>query len=139
MAVTQQVAANGELAIWGVGGNDTITVDSSVLLDTRIYAGTGSSRISDLTRGQATIVSLGDAGSTLTGNGINTSYWVGTNDVVNASAAEKSLAVYVVSGFYGGVGLCSNGPNLTEPASAGSGWTTLTSSSMFGGCGAGRH
>jgi hypothetical protein len=130
---SQQVAANGELAIWGGDGNDTITVDSSVLLAARIYGGLGKNVLSDATRGQATIVSLGGAGDTLTGNALNTSFWADTSDTVNAASTEQSLGgVHMVSGFYGGVSLQLNGPNLADPVSSGAGSTRLSSSSFFG-------
>ena len=134
--------ALGELVIDAGAGNDTITVDSTVNIPARIYSGQGNDTITDLTTGQATIITLDGTANTVTGNGINTAYWVSTADTVNASAVEKSAGdVHTISNFYqpytttpGGTGYVTStrdGSNLVDPTSNGSGWTRL-SGSMWG-------
>ena len=52
-------------------------------------------------RPKATIVTIGTGYNVVTGNGINTSYWVNTGDTVNASGAEWALnGVNKVTNFY---------------------------------------
>ncbi|MGN6366674.1 MAG: fibronectin type III domain-containing protein [Phycisphaerae bacterium] len=132
----------GDIKIYGVSGNDSITVDSSVNIATLIYGGTGSDTIMNLTTGKATIVTIGGAGSTVTGNGVNTSFWVTPADVVHATSAETALGgVNRVSGFY--QPFSSNpananyiptsllGQNLPDPTDAGA-EKRLTTSSFWG-------
>ncbi|MGN6366946.1 MAG: C2 family cysteine protease [Phycisphaerae bacterium] len=131
--------ALGELVIYAGSGNATITVDSSVTIPTRIYSGQGNDTIKNLTTGQATIVTLTGYSNTVTGNGINTAYWVSPSDTVNASSMERNaLWVHTISGFYqpytstpGATGYVTNtrdGANLVDPAAGGNGWTRLTGS-----------
>ncbi len=131
--------ALGELVIFAGAGNDTITVDSSVTIPARIYSGQGNDTITDLTTGQATIITLDGFADTVTGNGSNTAYWVTPSDTVNASATEKSAGdVHTVASFYqpytstpgasGYVTSTRDGSNLVDPTSAGSGWTRLSAS-----------
>lgn len=141
---TQQVTGTfGDIAIWGGDGNDTITVDSSVTEAALVYGGNGNNVLTDSTRGKATIVSYGGGADIDTGNFINTSFWVDNSDTVNASAAEIAAGrVHRISGFYqpytstpGAYGYVTNaidGANLVDPASAGTGWTRLTNSSLWG-------
>jgi titin len=98
---TYTASTFGNLMIRGVGGNDQITVDSSVNIITLIYGGDGNSVIKNLTRAKATIVTIGNGVNVVTGNGINTSYWVNTGDTVNASSAEWALnGINKVANFY---------------------------------------
>ena len=131
--------ALGELVIFAGAGNDTITVDSSVSIPTRIYAGQGNDTLTNATTGQATIVTLEGYANTVTGNGINTAYWVTSADTVKASTAEKNAGdVHTVAGFYqpytstpGATGYVTgtrDGSNLVDPASGGAGWTRLAAS-----------
>jgi hypothetical protein len=131
--------ALGELVIFAGAGTDTILVDSSVTIPTRIYSGQGNDTITNLTTGQATIVTLDGYANKVTGNGINTAYWVTSADTVNASAAEKNAGgVHTIGSFYqpytltpGATGYVTNvrdGSNLVDPASDGAGWTRPTAS-----------
>jgi hypothetical protein len=141
--IHQVTGTFGDMAIWGGAGNDVITVDSSVTIDTRVYGQAGNNIITDATSGKPTIVTIGGGSDVVTGNGVNTSFWVDPTDVVNASGVEiAAKRVHIVSGFYqpytntpGAPGYVSNqldGSTLTEPASDGSGWTTLPNSSLWG-------
>ena len=135
--------AFGDIVIYAGAGNASVIVDSSVSVNARIYAGSGSDVLKNLTRGQATIVTLDGGSANVTGNGINTAYWVTPADTVNASATEKSAGdVHTISNFYqpststaGAAGYDTNtrdGENITDPTSAGNGWTRLTTSSLWG-------
>jgi len=132
----------GDLKIYGVSGNDTITVDSSVNIAALIYGGTGSDTIKNLTTAKATIVTIGGGTSTVTGNGINTAYWVNAGDIVHSTSAEVALGgVNRVSSFYqpfSSVSTNSNyipatllGQNLPDPTDSGA-EKRLTNSSFFG-------
>ena len=135
-------ASFGDIKIYGVSGNDVITVDSSVNIATLIYGGIGSDTIQNFTTGKATIVTIGGGVSTVTGNGVNTSFWVNPGDIVHASAAETALGgVNRVSGFYQPFSSSPSnanyiptsllGQNLADPADAGA-EKRLTTSSFFG-------
>jgi hypothetical protein len=132
----------GDMKIYGDGGNDTITVNSSVNIATLIYGGNGNDVIQNLTTGKATIVTIGSGINTVTGNGINTSFWVNTGDKVNASAAEIALGgVNRVASFYqpfstdptnaNYIPLSLNGQNLPDPTDSGT-EIRLTNSSLWG-------
>lgn len=123
----------GNIVIKGVSGNDTITVDSSVQIDTRVYAGINSSdTIQNYTRGHATIVAIGNGYDKLTGNGFNTSFWADPGDTVNASSTEWNAGrVHQVSSFYAGISTQLAGQNLSDPAGTGS-TVRLTSNSLWG-------
>lgn len=122
----------GEIMIQRTDGGDSITIDSSVNINTLIYAGGGGSTISARGTAKNIIVSVGNSAiDTLTGNGINTSFWVDTNDVVNASNAENNLGgVHRIGSFYQPftttttspdyVPLTISGQNLTDPTDSGS-------------------
>jgi hypothetical protein len=136
---TQQVTGPfGDLVIWGGDGNDTITVDASVTIDARVFAGAGSDAISNATRGKGTIVSYGGGKDMIGGNGVDTSYWVDGTDTVYASATETAAGrVHSIAGFYqpyttSKVGAELDGADLADPGSNGAGWTRLTNSSLFG-------
>jgi len=141
---TRQFTGNyGELIVRGGEGNDIITVDASVTLDTRMYGNGGANTLRNFTRGRGTIVSIGAGADNLTGNGVNTSYWADTTDTVNAAWAESNagrvhrVASFYqpyskVSGSYGFVSLELNGQNLVDPSHTGSGTTRLTNSSFWG-------
>ncbi|HUO08694.1 MAG TPA: carbohydrate-binding protein [Phycisphaerae bacterium] len=133
----------GDLVIYAGPGNASVTVASSVNLPATLYSGSGADTLINLTSAQATIVTLDGYADTVTGNGINTAFWVSPSDTVHASALELANGdVHTISSFYqpytstpGAAGYVSNirdGSNLTDPTSAGSGWTRLTSSSLFG-------
>jgi hypothetical protein len=120
----------GAIMIYGGAGNDVITVNSSVNIDTTIYGGTGSDTLVDKTTGQATIVTIGDGGTdTVTGNGINTDFWIDTNDTL-ATAATSGETVHRVGSFYGGVSTALNGQSLTDPT--GTGKTVKLTGSLWG-------
>ncbi len=133
----------GDIVIYAGTGNASVVVDSTVSVNASIYAGSGSDVLRNLTSGQATIVTLDGGSATVTGNGVNTAYWVTPSDTVNASNAEMAAGdLHTISGFYepytstpGAAGYVTNirdGANLVDPTSAGSGWTRLTSSSLWG-------
>jgi hypothetical protein len=132
----------GDIVISGGAGDDRIIVDSSVTTSARLYGNAGNNVIINLTSGKGTIVTLGGGVDTVTGDGIDTSYWVDPQDVVNASAAERSFGrVHIVAGFYqpftttvgatGYVSTALDGANLIDPA-GGVSTTRLTSSSLWG-------
>jgi hypothetical protein len=116
----------GNLIVHAGSGNQTITVDPTVNITTLLYAGPGNDTINANGAGKATIVSIGGGTDTLTGNGLNTSYWADTSDTVNASAAEISAGrVHRIAAFYQPwttntadpkyISLQLNGQNLPEP------------------------
>ncbi|HUO08695.1 MAG TPA: C2 family cysteine protease [Phycisphaerae bacterium] len=129
----------GELVVYAGPGNDSITVDSSVSIPTRLYAGTGNDTLINETTGQATIVTLDGGSNNVTGNGINTAFWVTPSDSVHASSAESAAGdVHTISGFYqpytstpgdsGYVTSARDGADLIDPASNGNGWTRISAS-----------
>jgi hypothetical protein len=122
---TDHVTGNfGEVAIYGVAGNDIITVQSSVSVSSLLYGGNGNDVITAGGSGQSYIVTIGTSGvHAMYGNGINTAYW-GTNaDIINASAKEIAGGdVHRVASFYGGVSTTLAGQNLTAPIAVSSAW-----------------
>ncbi len=135
-------ASFGDIKIFGISGNDSITVDSSVNIATLIYGGTGSDTIQNLTTGKATIVTIGGGTSTVTGNGVNTAFWVNPGDIVHASSAEIALGgVNRVANFYQPFSSSPSnanyiptsllGQNLADPTDAGA-EKRLTTSSFWG-------
>ena len=133
----------GDIVVYAGTGNASVIVDSSVSVSARIYAGSGSDVLKDLTSGQATIVTLDGGSANVTGNGINTAYWVTPSDIVNATSTETAAGdVHTISNFYqpysngkGNAAYVTNirdGSNLIDPTSAGNGWTRLTASSLWG-------
>ncbi len=72
----------GNIVIKSNGGNDTITVDPSVSIDTLVYGGTGNSVIKNRTQAMATVVTLGGGTNFVQGNGFNSSLWVNATDNV---------------------------------------------------------
>ncbi len=141
--IQQATGTFGTLVVYASSGNDIITVDSSVTLPTTIYSGSGSDTITNLTRAQATIVSIGGIQDVLTGNGVNTAFWADSTDKINATTAERNNGgVHVVSSFYqpfttvvGAPGYISNqrdGSLLQDPTSSGTGTVRLPNSSFWG-------
>ncbi len=122
----------GDLKIYGANGNDTIVVNSSVNIATLIYGGDGNDTIYNLTTGKATIVTIGNGVNNVTGNGVNTAYWVNNADTVHASSAETALkGVNRVGGFFQGVSRNLYGQNLADPTDSGT-EIRLTNSSFWG-------
>jgi Calpain family cysteine protease len=120
----------GELAIYGGAGDDTITVGPSVSITSLLYGGAGNNTLTAKGSAKSYIVSLGAGDDTLTGNGVNTSFWADPSDTVNASSTEVANGdVHRVSAFYqpftqtpGAQGYIStdlNGPDLPDPTDAG--------------------
>jgi hypothetical protein len=133
----------GDLVVYAGSGNAAATVAASVNIPATIYSGAGSDMLTNLTSAQATIVTLDGYADSVIGNGINTAFWVSPSDTVHASALELANGdVHTISSFYqpytstpGAAGYVTNirdGSNLIDPTSAGSGWTRLTSSSLWG-------
>lgn len=92
-----------EIAIKGAGGNDEITVQSSVTLQARLYGGEGADQLTYSGSGKAWLVTVGGGSDEATGNGTTTSYWTDQSgvDVVNASAAEvEAHRVHRTTKFY---------------------------------------
>ncbi len=90
------------LIIKGWGGDDWITVDDSVQLYARAYAGEGNNIIENYAQ-HGEIISIGSGQNYIEGNGYNTNYWVnGANqDMVYASDFELSRNyVHRVDSFY---------------------------------------
>ncbi|MCL2641073.1 MAG: C2 family cysteine protease, partial [Phycisphaerales bacterium] len=110
-----------EIAIYGLEGNDNITVQSSVNIITLLYGGSGNNNLVAAGSNQNFIVTIGGSGkNVVTGNGINTAFWVAPGDTVNASAKEIAAGgVHTVSSFYGGVSTQLNGQNLADPTDSG--------------------
>ncbi|HVS70701.1 MAG TPA: C2 family cysteine protease [Phycisphaerae bacterium] len=142
---TQTVTGNfGDIVIHGGAGNDTLSVASSVTASTLVYGDAGNNTIVDLGQGKAMLVTLGAGNDTLTGNGINTSYWVDPADKVNASAAEWNAGdVHSVASFYqptgaapgsaGYITTALNGQAIQDPTvNSGDSFTRLTTSSLWG-------
>jgi len=122
----------GAIAVKGLDGADTITIDSSVSIETLAYGGRGNDTIKNYTRGKATIVTIGGGQDWLQGNGTNTSYWADSSDRVNASTAEISAGrVHTVSSFAYGVSLELDGQNLNDPTDTGTP-VRLRSNSLWG-------
>jgi hypothetical protein len=121
---TQTISGTfGDIVIKGEGGNNTITVDSSVNIATLLYGGSGNNTLVDHGTNYNTLVTIGSTGtSSLTGNGINTNYWANTGDTVNASSAEIAM---------GGVHKVSSFVNAGEPTDTGTSYT-LPNSSLWG-------
>ncbi len=133
----------GELAVYGLGGDDTLDVAGSVQVQSLIYGGAGSNLLTAAGAAKSYIVSIGNTGTdVLTGNGVNTSFWADTGDVVNASAAEISLGgVHKVASFYqpfttnpasaNYISTALNGQNLPDPTDAGT-TVRLSNRTLFG-------
>jgi hypothetical protein len=121
---TQTVTGNfAQLAIYGEAGDDSITVQASVNITTMLYGGSGNNTIVDLSPKKGYIVTIDSGTDNVTGNGINTSFWVNPSDTVNASATEKAGGdIHKVTGFYQ--------PVTTTPGAAGYVSTTLDGSKL---------
>jgi len=113
------------MVIKGGDGNDTITVDSSVRLNARIYGESGNDSLTNKTQGNGTIVSIGGGYDVDTGNGWSTSIWGDSSDGLSGGNLHS------VSGFWNGVSTDLFGQNLSDPAGTGS-TTRLNSSSLWG-------
>ncbi len=120
---TQQISgAFGDIVIKGEGGNNTITVNSSVNIATLLYGGTGNATLVDHGTNFNTLVTIGSGASVLTGNGINTNYWADTGDTINASTAETGA---------GDVHRVASMITPAQPSDAGTTYT-LPNSSLWG-------
>jgi hypothetical protein len=135
----QYTGAFGDIAVWGGGGDDHITIEASVLVDARIYGGDGNDYLVNLTRGNATIVTFGGGVDTVGGNSLNTNYWVDRGDIVYAGSLEAATGhVHTIGTFYqpystSTVTNALDGANLVDPLAGGPGTSTrLTSSSFWG-------
>jgi hypothetical protein len=128
----------GELAIYGLGGDDTLTVNGSVQVRSLLYGGDGKNLLTAAGQAKSYIVSIGNyATDVLTGNGLNTSFWADTSDTVNASYTESGNGgVHKVAAFYQPAGMpyvstSLNGPNLADPIDAGA-TVNLSNRSLWG-------
>jgi hypothetical protein len=130
-----------ELAIYGADGNDTITVQSSVHISSLLYGGAGANTLVAAATAQNFIVALGAGSDNVTGNGVNTSFWVDPSDTVHASSAEIAGGdVHKVASFYqpfttntsspGYIPTTLNGQNLKDPTDSGA--TTRLNASLWG-------
>jgi hypothetical protein len=131
---TQSVTGTfGEIAIYGGNGSDNITVGSSVNINTLLYGGSGNNTIVDAGTAKNWIVTIGSSSvDSLTGNGVNTSFWADAGDTVNASSTEiANGGVHRVASFYGGVSTTLAGQNLTDPSDSGT-TTNYSNRSLFG-------
>jgi hypothetical protein len=121
--VTISIAANGlpavqrvgpfaRIQVFGKNGDDSLTTDVSVAVPTELYADNGADTLVARGSAKAILMAIGGGPDTLTGNGINTSFWgdeVGF-DTINASSAERAAQrVHRISTFYQ--------PFTTNPAS----------------------
>ena len=114
---TRSATGITELAIHAGTGNNTIHVQPSVNIITLLYGGAGTNKLTAAGKAQNFIITIGTGTSTVTGNGINTAFWVNTGDTVNASDAEIKLgAVHRVEKFYGNVSTTLAGQNLNDPS-----------------------
>ncbi len=135
---TQYTGAFGDIAVWGAGGNDQITIDASVSSNSRLYGGAGNNTLVDRGQGSTTIVSFGGGIDILTGNGFTTNYWSDKSDTLNASSAESSTGhVHLIDSFYqpygpGSVSNAIDGANLPDPSATGGAWTRLSNNSFWG-------
>lgn len=130
---SQNLSGNwGAISVKGLDGADTITIDSSVSIETLAYGGRGNDTIKNYTRGKATIVAVGGGQDWLQGNGSNTSFWADGSDSVNASSAEINAGrVHAVNSFAYGVSLELDGQNLKDPSDTGTP-VRLQSNSLWG-------
>ncbi len=130
-----------EIAIYGGTGDDNITVQSSVTISTLLYGGTGNNTIDADASAQSFVVTLGGGNDNVTGNGINTSFWVDPGDTVHATPAETAGGdVHRVASFYQPFTTNSADPNyvpttlgistLAEPTDSGS--TTVLKNVLWG-------
>lgn len=131
----------GELAIYGNDGDDAITVQSSVSVNSLLYGGSGNNVLVASAAAKSFVVTLGGGNDTVTGNGLNTSFWVDSSDIVNASATEiANGGVHKVSSFYQPfttntasadyVPLSLRGQNLRDPTDSGT--TVRLTNSLWG-------
>lgn len=90
----------GDVVLKGEAGNNILSVDNTVTDPVLVYGGPGSNTLTAAGGAKVTMITIGDSGSTITGNG-NTMYWVGTNDTTHPTSAETSAGkVHVISAFY---------------------------------------
>src|SRR5205807_2163136 len=93
----------GDIVLHAGAGDDVLPVDSSVVIQTYLYGDTGSNQYFAQGSARMPIVAIGGEADTLTGNGINTSYWADQAgvDTINASSAEiNGGMVHRVASFY---------------------------------------
>ncbi len=139
---TYNISNIGDIAIWGGDGNDSITVDSTVTLDARIYGGAGNNTLIDKTSGSAIIISIGGGSDTLVGNGGDTSFWFDSTDTASTTAADTAAGrVHKVTAFYQPfttntgssqyISLNLTGQNITDPTDSGT-TIRLTNRSLWG-------
>ena len=100
----------GEIIVRGNAGNDSITVDPSVKVRTRLYGGPGDNMITALGSGRNVIVTVGEGRDDCTGNGSDSSYWVDEEGVDAVHASRRELAagrVHRIAHYYQ--------PDTTDP------------------------
>ncbi len=140
----QQITGTfGTLVVYAGTGNSTVNIDPSVTIPTTVYGGTGNDIINDATQGQAAVVTLDGGADTVSGNGINTAFWVDPADTVVSSGAERAIGgVHIVGSVYqpfssivgdpAYVTSVRDGSNLVDPAALGPSTMRLASSSFWG-------
>ncbi len=124
-STTYSSSSYGDIVIKGGDGNDSITVDSSVRANVRLFGEGGNDTLANKTQGNGTVVSIGGGYDVVSGNGWSTSLWGDSSDTVSGGN------VHSVSGFWGGVSTELWGQNFSDPAGTGS-TTRLNNSSLWG-------
>ena len=120
----------GDLARYGGDGDDTLPVQSSVNIRSLLYPGAGTNTVVAGGSAKSYIVGIGAGSDTMTGNGIDTSFWADTSDTVHASSAEIANGdVHRVASFYQPfttdpnnsqyIPTTLNGQNLADPTDTG--------------------
>jgi hypothetical protein len=126
---TTYTGAYGVIDIHGEAGNDTINVASNVTEETIVYGDGGTNTIADAGKGWATIVTVGDGtADTVTGNSINTSFWVDPADKVSGTSGGD---VHAISSYTNGVSVTAVAPSIADPTGTGK-TVKLTNASLWG-------
>ena len=133
----------GDIVIKGNGGNDTLTITNTVTTRVLAYGGDGNDNIAAAGSAKVAMVTISGGTDTLTGNG-STNYWVGMEDVVNATSAENTAGnVHKIASFYqpwttvttdpNYIPLTLNSPNIKDPTDTSANTTRVTGGhSLFG-------